>query len=200
MQSSTIHEDKQLFARISDGDSAAFNIIFHRYNSLLFHSVLKLLKSEAEAEEVMQEVFLKTWIKKEELPAVENPGGWLYTMASNLSLSMLRSKARKNIQFTDLSQVAEEGTEDIKTDLYTRELRTLVEEAVNKLPESRKKIFLLTVQHGKKRQEIAKELGISEHTVKNQLVSARKFIQHYLEKSTGIFLPPILISLLSKFF
>lgn len=85
--------DKLLFERIARGDGEAFREIFHYYNARLYHSVLKMVKSEEEAREIIQEVFLKLWIRRGKLSEIERPGAWLFTIASNLSIDILRKQS-----------------------------------------------------------------------------------------------------------
>ncbi|NLR58662.1 RNA polymerase sigma-70 factor [Chitinophaga polysaccharea] len=193
-----IPDDRKLFSAIAHGDEAAFRLLYHRYNALLIGSVKKLLKSDTTAEEVMQEVFLKVWLLRDTLADIENPGGWLYTLASNRSLSVLRQHAReKNRQDDIIADIPDQ--DDFSAGIYAKELQGLIKTAVEKLPASRREVFMMNTQEGKSRREIAEALDISENTVKNQLVTARKFIREYLEKHTGTRLPILLITLLSRF-
>lgn len=190
--------DRLLFFQIADGDETAFRSLYHRYNAVLLGSVKKLLKSDTAVEEVLQEVFLKVWLVRHTLRDIENPGGWLYTLAANYSLSALRKHARERNRQNDIEDVAD--NEDASAGIYARELQALIKDAVEKLPASRREVFMMNTQEGKSRKEIADALAISENTVKNQLVTARKFIREYLEKQTGTRLPILLIILLSRFF
>ncbi|HEY9261044.1 RNA polymerase sigma-70 factor [Chitinophaga sp.] len=195
----SLTEDRLLFSKIAGGDETAFRLLYHRYNAVLLGSVTKLLKSGTAAEEVLQEVFLKVWLVRHTLGDIENPGGWMYTLASNYSLSVLRKHARERNRQDDVAEDIPDN-EDVSAGIYARELQELIKHAVEKLPASRREVFILNTQDGKSRKEIAEALDISEHTVKNQLVTARKFIREYLEKQTGTRLPILLIILLSRFF
>ncbi|MBS0031103.1 RNA polymerase sigma factor [Chitinophaga sp. 22321] len=192
-------EDRLLFSKIAVGDETAFRLLYHRYNAVLSGSVKKLLKTDAAAEEVLQEVFLKIWLVRHTLADIENPGGWMYTLAANYSLSALRKHAREKHRQDDISEDVPDN-EDLSSGIYARELQELIKHAVEKLPASRREVFMMNTRDGKSRKEIATALDISENTVKNQLVTARKFIREYLEKQTGTRLPILLIILLSRFF
>lgn len=194
-----ITEDRLLFARIAVGDETAFRLLYHRYNAVLSGSVKKLLKTDTAAEEVLQEVFLKIWLVRDTLGTIENPGGWMYTLTANYSLSVLRKHARERNRQDDISEDMPDN-EDLSAGIYARELQELIKDAVEKLPAARREVFIMNTQDGKSRKEIASALDISEHTVKNQLVTARKFIREYLEKQTGTRLPILLMILLSRFF
>ncbi|SEW39444.1 RNA polymerase sigma-70 factor [Chitinophaga arvensicola] len=193
-----LNEDRILFSKIASGDETAFRLLYHRYNAILAGSVKKLLKSDMAAEEVLQEVFLKVWMVRDTLKHIENPGGWLYTLASNYSLSALRKLAREKQRQEDVAEDLPDDA-DVPAGIYAKELQALIKHAVEKLPASRREVFMMNTQEGKSRKEIADALDISENTVKNQLVTARRFIREYLEKHTGTRLPILLIILLSRF-
>ncbi|MBV7530958.1 RNA polymerase sigma factor [Chitinophaga sp. sic0106] len=193
-------EDRELFSRIASGDEYAFRLLYHRYNAVLAKGVKKLLRSDADAAEVMQEVFLKVWLQRDRLVHIDNPGGWLYTMASNLSLSQLRLQAREKGRTEDLPADDIQDNLDLSEKFYAKELQSILRDAIAALPVARREVFMMSMQDGKSRREIADALAISENTVKNQLLSARRFVREYLEQKTGNPLPLLLIALLLKFF
>nr|WP_295872950.1 RNA polymerase sigma-70 factor [uncultured Chitinophaga sp.] len=195
-----IHEDRLLFSRIADGDEAAFRILYHRYNAVLSVSVRKMLRSEESTAEVLQEVFLKVWQLRHTLDSIDNPAGWMYTIAANYSLSALRKIAREKIRVEAITHDDIEDNEDVTAAFRVKELQLHISNAIDQLPASRREVFILNTQEGKSRKEIAEALDISEHTVKNQLVTARKFIREYLEKHTGDYLPVFLMGVLLRIF
>ncbi|HSC37768.1 MAG TPA: RNA polymerase sigma-70 factor [Chitinophagaceae bacterium] len=195
MEKSDSFTDSVLFARLSTGDEDAFRQIFHAFNSRLSYAIFRLVKSETETEEIIQEVFLRLWVNREKLPGIENPGGWLHTIASNLALSSLRRQATRRKNMQAISASADIHTDEPAMQLDAKEIQHIVQEAIAQLPASRRQVFILSRQQGLNRREIAKQLNISESTVKNQLGAALKFIQDYLQKNMGLYLPLTLIAL-----
>jgi RNA polymerase sigma-70 factor (family 1) len=181
-----------LFARIAEGDEGAFQTVFHNYNRTLFPFILSLVKIEADAKEIIQEVFLKLWLKRESLTEIDNPGGWLYTLASNSAYDHLRKEARyaRRLQ---TAEVAESSLEDIHEQFDTKEIKALITEAVEHLPLRRRQVFQLSRFEGYSRKEIAETLNLSENTVRNHLADAVGFIQDYIKKNGPLYLPAILI-------
>ena len=196
----SLMEDRVLFSQIASGDETAFRTLYHRYNAVLARAVMKLLRSETAAAEVLQEVFLKVWLQRDTLVNIENPGGWLYTLASNYSLTLLRQYAREKKHTQELPEEDIQDYQDLSEKFYAKELQGIIKHAIEALPASRREVFLLSMVDGKSRREIAETLAISEHTVKNQLLAARKFIREYLELKTGNPLPMLLLGLLLRFF
>jgi len=202
--------DKHLFARISEGDEQAFQTVFHAYNKILYPYILSLVKIEADAKEVIQETFLQVWLKKDTLPDIENPGGWLYTLAANFSYLHLRKEARYVRRLHNVAAESAAGSNsvsgwsapatnlnDIHEAFDSKEVKALIQEAVNKLPQRRRQVFQMSRLEGYSRREIAEFLGISENTVRNQLQDAVEFIQDQIRKNSSQYLPAILIGILA---
>ncbi len=192
------NSDKQLFLLISQGDESAFREIFHAYRRILFPVILKLVKNEADAKEIIQETFLKLWLKRETLPTVENPGGWLYHIASTESLMHLRKESRyakrlRKVAGSPAVGGADADLIDIHEHFDRKEVKALIRDAVDKLPARRRQVFQMSRLEGYSRKEIAETLGISENTVRNQLTEAVEFIQDYIVKNKSLYLPALLI-------
>ncbi len=191
--------DRLLFEKIAASDEAAFEAIFDKYTAILYPFILDQVKIEADAREIIQDIFLKLWLNKESLAKVENPGGYLYKMAANEARSHFRKESRyarrlQKIAADDPSQY--ENLADIHDEFDAKEIKTLIAEAVKQLPTRRRQIFQMARLEGYSRKEIAETLGISENTVRNQLTDAVEFIQDYITKNRALYLPALLIGLL----
>lgn len=196
MSANVLHTQRELFSRIATGDQAAFAEVFHYYNARLYPVVLRLVKTHGEAEEILQEVFLKLWLHREKLPEIDNPGAWLNSIASNLALSHLRHLAVRRKHHPLMAEAADDSEVVVEEALRAREVGRWIHEAVELLPKSRREVFLLSRNQGLSRREIAEKLGISESTVKNQLNAALHFVHDYLLKNKGMSLPTLLLILL----
>jgi RNA polymerase sigma-70 factor (family 1) len=188
------YQEKELFARIAKGDEAAFALLFNLYLPKLYPFIIKFTRSEQAALEVVQETFIRVWLNRDKLGEIENPGGWLYKVASN----ECHTYARKMALHAKFSWplTTELGTAIATEDwLDLKQLNHLISEAVDKLPPQRKMIYHMSRNEGKSIPEIATALGISPNTVKNALVASLKFIREYLVKC-GISLS-ILLCLIS---
>lgn len=174
--------DPGTLKRVSEGDEQAFRIIFDRYRVKLFYFISNLVNSEATAEELVQEVFVRLWTSRTKLAEVENLDSYIFVTARNRTLDYIRSTiTERNMKSEWLRRSHLEGnyTEE-EVDL--KQSKKLIDEAVAQLPAQQARVFRLSKEYRLKRQDIARELNISENTVRNHLSEAIKSIQAYLEQ------------------
>lgn len=177
MQKKLYISDEQLIPLVRRGDHFAFDQLFHKYGSSLFSFVVSVLKDESDAEEVVQDVFLKIWEKRKDLDSSLSFKSYLFTIALNTTKNRYRKKLQAEKYKQDLAlELNINHTSDFDAIEY-RNLLDYVDKIIEKLPPSRREIFILSKKDGLKNLEIAKLLNISEQTVKNQLVSAMKFLR-----------------------
>ncbi|WP_423127143.1 RNA polymerase sigma-70 factor [Gaoshiqia sp. Z1-71] len=169
--------DFQLASSVKRDDHAAFDRLFHRYGPSLFSFVAGILKDEYEAEEAVQEVFLKLWEKRKELDTGLSLKAYLFTIAVN----MARKYYRKKLQEEKYKQeLALELKFSSSSDVSTADFKNLlghIDRIIELLPPARREIFILSRKQGLKNPEIAAKLNLSEQTVKNQLAAAQKFLR-----------------------
>jgi RNA polymerase sigma-70 factor (family 1) len=185
--------DRLLFQQISEGSEAAFAEIFHRYTPRLRPFIYGILKLSAVTDEVLQEVFLKVWLNRDVLVNVNEPSAWLYRIASNLSLNQLRKQANEYKKLKEIITAEGHESDNLLAKLSAKELQQMIYEAVTKLPEKRKEIYLMSREAGLSHKEIAEKLDISVITVKNQVTSALKIIQEHITKTSGVYIPLVLL-------
>lgn len=184
---------------VSQGDAQAFSTFFHTYNARLFPFITKIVKTAAIAEEIVQETFLRAWVHREKLAQLDEPGAWLFRIASNLALTHLRNAANEAIKHAGFSNNAS-SVNELTDELDKKEMAHLVEQAINLLPTKRQTIFRLSKQEGLTYLQIAGQLNISTNTVKEHMVQAIKFIKEHIRKQSGISVGiSVLIQLLMKY-
>jgi RNA polymerase sigma-70 factor (family 1) len=196
MSATALHTEKELFALIATGDEAAFEKIFHTYNAKLLPFVTSITKNKEATEEIMQELFLKVWLKRDTLPTIEHPAAWLVRLSSNLALSYIQRQAVHERVVSNLSNLPAPAANTMEADIDVKKIQQHITHAVNSLPEKRQEVYRLSREEGLSRKQIAEMLSVSESTVKNQLSSALKSIQEYLQKHYGIYLPLVLLTTL----
>jgi RNA polymerase sigma-70 factor (ECF subfamily) len=178
-------DEKELFFRISNGDEEAFTQVFYYYEPRIFPFILKMTDSPALAREVVQEVFLTLWLKRETAAGIDHPRSYIFRMAANKTANWLKKESRK----VRMEQKAVAGfTEEhntVEENMEFRELQNIVNQAVEQLPPQQKLIYKLNRQEGLKNDEIAQQLNLSEKTVKNHLTEALRSIKEHLQTSSG---------------
>jgi RNA polymerase sigma-70 factor (ECF subfamily) len=179
-------DTKQLFLQVAEGDEKAFEILFNAFLPKLYPFIIKFIKSEPAAQEIIQETFIRVWLSRDKLSEIDNPGGWLYKVASNECYSYLR-KSILNNKFLNPITVEPDPVSTTHESLALKELNRIIGEAINKLPVQRKKIYRMSRDEGMSIPEIASILNLSPNTVKNALVTSLKFIREYLVKYGIIF-------------
>lgn len=175
-----MHDEKALFRRLAGGDEEAFRQLFHHYNKMLQPFVFRLTRSSQASEEVLQEVFLKLWLHREKLAAVEDPKAYLIRIVSNESFNYLRGLARDEKLFAAVQPLLEEAAPSPEQTVFYRETEKQVREAVERLPLACRNIYRMSREELMRIPEIASALNLSDNTVKNQLVKALKSIRLYM--------------------
>lgn len=175
--------EQECFLKLAEGDTAAFTELFHYYNGRLFPFVKRLTRSDAIAEEIIQEVFLRLWVHRDRAATLERPEAWLFRVASNLSMTHLRNSVNAAVKHARAFKTSGSAAPDLLEQLDGKELAVLVEEAVQRLPLKRQQVFRLSRQRGLTYQEIAEQLSISPNTVKDHLVIALKSVREYIKLS-----------------
>jgi len=165
-----------------------FNELFREHEHKLYAFVVKVLRSEAQAKDIVQDVFLKLWTIREQLHEIENMDAFLYRLTENKVYDYLRAAATREKTRQELWQRIHQHTENIPDQLETKEYHALIHQAIQQLPPQRKTIYLLSKHEGLKQQQIAEELQISPHTVRNQLAEAFRSIKDYVRKNLQSFL------------
>ena len=180
MQVRPKENEPQLVHNLSKGNLLAFNTLYKEYSGRLYRFALGYLKSEEEAEELVQEVFTKIWEKRSDLKEELSFKSFLFTIAFNIIRKHFRTKVY-------LSEYFKNGIRD-DIDMQTSQkitydsLYQYISELVNQLPNRRKEIFIKSRFEGQSVKEIADELQISHKTVENQLTDALKFIRTNLNR------------------
>lgn len=193
-----LYEIKQCFQSLAIGDTDAFGTIFERYKKRVFAVALKMLKSETEAEEIVQDVFLSIWLSKEKLSNIDDPEAYLFTITYNTIYAYLK-KASRNKQLLNsiighLTQIQNVTDETIAL----HETGKLIYEAVQQLPLQQRTVYVLCKQEGLSYDEIAEHMHLSRNTVRNHLAEAMKTIRAFLKKTTVVLMPVMLLLILNR--
>lgn len=172
-------DEKALFRLIASGDESAFRRLFDLYAPLFIALIRKILKDDTIAEDLLQDVFLKIWLKRESLTTIENPRSWALQIVYHIAFNRLRhlKVVAKSGAYSEQKEAVSNAVED---SLYHAETSGHVRNAIGKLSPQTRKIYLLNREEGIKITEIARQLQLSNQTVKNTLGKAVREIRAYL--------------------
>lgn len=186
MQEEALYNESKLVRNLSNGNLLAFNTLYCNYSSRLYYFALGYLKSEAEAEELVQEVFTIIWEKRADLKEELSFKSFLFTISFNIIRKHFRTRTYLSEYFKTLIN------DDI--DLQTQDkitydsLYRYITDIVDRLPERRREIFIKSRFDGLSIKEISEILHISHKTVENQLTDALKFLRKNLKREMISFL------------
>lgn len=170
-------------------DAQHFEAFLHNYQNMVFSTAMRLTANQSEAEDITQEVFLRAYERFAELRNSPSVGGWLKTVATNLSLNHLARYRSRWSFFSDLVRGSDEGDEvelefpaadDTHEALAASDRRELVEQALQSLPAPQRVPLVLHHFEGLRYEEIAQKLGVSLGKVKTDIFRAREALRQKL--------------------
>lgn len=171
--------DLDLMRRVQEGEMVSYNTLVNRYKDRLFNVLYRMLSSEDEANDLLQETFLRVWQHKMSYDFRFAFSTWIYTIALNLARNELRR--RKKIKFLDIFDFADKlAAKEEKKDTSSN-LKTLLEVEMKRLPEKYKTAFLLRDVDNLSYEEIAQVLGVPLGTVKSRVNRARAILRTRLK-------------------
>jgi len=176
-------------ASMSDKDlEALFGKLFRKYEHPLHRLALKVIKSNQMSRDIVQNVFFKLWERRSQIRNIENIEAWLYRVTKNELIDFLRKTAADDRLREGLWREMQFSIKSTEQAIDAKECNNMIYRAVDQLPPQRRLVYTLNRDKGLSYQEIAEELSISRHTVKNQLSLALRFIHRFLSGSIGLFL------------
>lgn len=197
MGSRVKHIDYLAVQKLKQGDLKAFDELFNKYSQRLYNFSFKYMKEDEAAEDVIQDVFLYIWEKRDSLKPDESFNGYLFTIAHNIIRKHFNKKRRDNVFKDHLIYELLKQDNNLDQVIDYRFLLEKVESIIESLPDRRKEIFIKRKYYSLSLKEIAKELAISPGTVEKQLTVAQKQIRMELDKRrlSGLLFLPLLLSL-----
>lgn len=165
-----------------NGDNIAFEELFKRHHKKLYLFLYRLLNSKEDAEEIVQDTFLKIWERREEFIESYPFEAFLFQIAKNTFLNLNRKRVNRKVFESHLKFFEERSSTETEDYVIFEETKAILNTIMEQLPPRRKEIFLLRRIEGLSRCEIAEKLGISVLTVDSQLLKANKYMKDELKK------------------
>jgi len=179
--------NKELLLLLQKDDRVAFYNLYERYSKRLYFFVLQYVKLDADAEEIVQEVFIKIWEKRKTIDAYSSFESFLFTVTYNATISLLRKRITENKYLAHLQSIQQVNEITESTDsLYFNELNDKLKSLLNKLSPRQREIFLLNREEGLTHKQISKKLHISVNTVKKHSSNTISFLKSHLDNGLAV--------------
>jgi RNA polymerase sigma-70 factor (family 1) len=177
----TALSDLELWLLVKQGDSTAFEALYNRYWEKLYAVCYWHLMDQEGAKDIVQELFVDLWAKKNQINIEETMNGYLKVATRNRIFNHIRSVTIKKKHLDKVARDYDDKGNTTDEQNRERELRRLYVDEIQKLPQKMKEVFMLNKEDGFSISEVADKLSLSEQTVKNQLSTALKRIRSGLE-------------------
>lgn len=187
-ESEKLVDEKILVERAKGGDKAAFAQLVNTYSDRIYNLALRILRKKEDAEDILQETFLTVLEKINTFDGRSSFFTWIYRIATNASLMRLR---KKKIVFQELSDHSDfqesvesrvfiDWSQDPAANVYTSEVKNKIDDAINKLPDIYRSVFVLRDIESLSIKETSAILNITDENVKIRLRRARQFLRDHL--------------------
>jgi RNA polymerase sigma-70 factor (ECF subfamily) len=184
--------DEQVVALVIEGQTALFEVLMRRHNERIYRAARAILRDEREAEDVMQQAYVNAYSHLRQFDGRAQFSTWLTRIAVHEAIARARRRGRYQSLDADATGAAESpmmpttDQPDPERQAFTRELSTLLEAAVDTLPDGNREVFMLRDVEGLSTAETAGSLGVSEDVVKTRLSRARAALRRQLFERAGM--------------
>jgi RNA polymerase sigma-70 factor, ECF subfamily len=176
--------DEVLIGRIADGDRLAMKVLFARHHVRVYRFVLRMVRNEATAEDLISEVFLDVWRQAGKFEGRSTVSTWMLSIARFKALSALRRRNEEELD-DETADAIEDQADDPEVALAKKDKGAALRQCLARLSTEHREIIDLVYYHEKSVEEAAGIVGIPEATVKTRMFYARKKLAELL-KEQGI--------------
>jgi RNA polymerase sigma factor (sigma-70 family) len=162
-----------------------FDRAYESLYPVLFRIAYRISGNSTKAEDLCHEAFIKYWQREEPLPDLEQTKYWLIRVLKNVSLNYEKRRSREQRAYGRLQKNAPQFSAATEQDFFKEQTRTIVQEALNKLPDKMRLVLVLKEYGDLNYKEIANILGISEGNVKVRAFRARERLAQLLDGEIG---------------
>lgn len=182
------YDDNELIERFQHGDTAAFDMLFTRYQKRTYRLVQRFVSNPEDASDLTQDAFIRAYQGLGDFKSQCQFYSWLYRITVNLCIDFLRKKARSEVLLYDsdesddlpMANIPDPRSESPAKAVENKELRAHIRKAVRRLPPKQRQIFILRHWDGLSLKDIAAAVGRSDGTVKAHLLHAHRNLRRHL--------------------
>lgn len=185
--------DRRVVELLKQGDAETFEKVFFSFAERIYYFAMRYMRNQHDAEEIVQEVFVKLWENRSNLNDQLSFSGYLFTIARNTIFNQNRKKVNEQAYQEYVKVFLENSTRRTEEDLIYSDIKGIVDKVVEDLPPQRKLIYKMSREKGLSYKEIAEELKLSERTVETHIRLALKTLTQVLDEH--YILPIMLLSL-----
>lgn len=157
-----------------------FNTLYEKYCDPVYRNILKLVKNDDDAEDILQDVFVSLWENRHRLRG-RSLSGWLFIVSHNKAMDHLKKKVHVSLdQYGWVEQIADAPTDGPEKEAMYMQQLNMVIEAVGALPKRKKEVFRLCRLEGYSKDDVALMMGISYQSVTDYLKQSNKAIREYI--------------------
>jgi RNA polymerase sigma-70 factor (ECF subfamily) len=176
--------DEVLIGRIAHGDRLAMQVLFARHHVRVFRFVVRMVRDETAAEDLISEVFIDVWRQAGRFEGRSAVSTWLLAIARFKALSALRRRQDRELD-EETAGAIEDPSDDPEVSLEKKDKSVLIRKCLGGLSAEHREIVDLVYYHEKSVEEVAEIVGIPENTVKTRMFYARKRLAELL-KAAGV--------------
>jgi RNA polymerase sigma-70 factor, ECF subfamily len=176
--------DEILIGRIAQGDRLAMQVLFARHHVRVYRFVLRFVRNEASAEDLISEVFLDVWRQADRFEGRSSVSTWLLAIARFKALSSMRRKPDEELD-EEAAGAIEDTSDTPEVSLQKKDKSGLLRKCLEQLSREHREVIDLVYYHEKSIEEVAEIVGIPEATVKTRMFYARKKLSELL-KAAGL--------------
>ncbi len=180
MATRKLFDEREILGELADGSESAFVQVFDEYSPRVYSVALKFLDSKELAEEVVQDIFMDIWLRREKMTEVLSFGAYLHGMVRKQVYDAYRQKSTFTEIVKELS-LRTQSENAIERMMQENEYENLLQKALERLPDRQREIFRLAREEGLSHEEIARRLNLSRLSVKSHMKRILRYLRTLLE-------------------
>lgn len=165
--------DAELIKRIAAKDRMAVQVLYGRHHLRLFRFLIRFVRNEAIAEELVNEAFMEVWRSAGKFEGRSSPSSWIFAIGRNKALSVMRKRSESELD-EDAAARIEDGADTPEVVAQKTDKAVLIKVCIDKLSAEHREVIDLVYYHERSVKEVSDIVGIPENTVKTRMFHARK--------------------------